>query len=531
MGDIPMQRNLLENLFQAAARYPDKTAVIDETSSITYYELAESVADIGDALARNFARRRAQKSVLIFIDKSIDCLKAMLGVLYCGQFYVVMDEATPADRFQEIVSVAENCWLITIPEELERIAQLGYKGQILLVEDLETLGREDRAEGSGREAESYFDSVDAPWRQRIDTDLAYVLFTSGSTGVPKGVAVSHRSVLDYVDAYVGAVGIEPDDVLGNQSPFFFDVSLKDIYMAQKVGATLCIVPTKYFMTPKKLLQFLEDYAVTVIAWVPTAYRLIAQFHGLQKVRPSHLRKFVFSGESMPTFVYHYWKQEYPDAIFIQQYGPTEITGACVNYEVTRDFADEETIPIGRAFDNTDLFLVDDKDGYIAPEETGRVGEILVRGSCLAAGYYNNPEKTKEAFVQNPLNRSYPEIVYRTSDLAYWNERKELVFVSRKDFQIKHSGHRIELGEIEAGLLAIEGVEGCCCVQNRREDEIVCFYVGGSVGKKEIMLGAQKKLPKYMIPSVYHQLEMLPTLPNGKTDRKALDRQANEGSES
>ncbi len=507
-----MHRNVLEYLQNAAAEYPDKTAVIDETSSLSYAALFTATAHIGNELtARKDASDFQQASVVVFIDKSIDCLKAMLGTLYCGDFYVVMDTQTPAERFRSVIEILENKVLITVPEYAETVRQLGYEGRIYLVGDLEK---------AGESAQDF-----SEWKKRIDTDLLYVPFTSGSTGVPKGIAVSHRSVIDYVEAYVEELDIRPKDVLGNQSPFYFDVSLRDIYMALKTGATLCIIPSKYFMTPKKLLEFLEENKVTSIAWVATAYRMVAQFKGLQKIRPSKLEKFVFCGEAMPADIFNYWKREYPDGIFYQQYGLTEITGVSSIYRVDREFTDEETIPIGKAFPNMDLFLIGDNGEYLPPSCANRTGEIYVRGTSVAPGYYNNPERTKEQFVQNPLQDRYPEMVCKTGDLAYWNERQELIFLSRRDLQVKHGGHRIELGEIEHAVLSMEGINACCCVQERKKDEIVCFYAG-TTDEKEAYIQARRKLVKYMLPSSWHRMEELPVLPNGKLNRRELDERVN-----
>lgn len=505
--------NIMEYLEETKIKYPDKKAAIDENSIITYKELYEDVKCLGLKIEEVISEQK-QESVIILIDKSIDCLKAMLGVLYSGHYYVVMDVKTPKERFAEIVKTLENKILITTSEYSETCGKLGYTGEIIYIDGIER-------------SSDYLKREERPYLTRIDTDLAYVLFTSGSTGVPKGVAITHRSVIDYVEAYTEEVQLAQDDILGNQSPFYFDVSLKDIYMAQKVGATLCIIPSKYFMTPKKLLNYLANNEVSAIAWVPTAYRIIAKFNGLEKVKPQSLKKFIFSGEAMPIAVYQYWKKEYPDGVFIQQYGPTEITGACVSYRVEREFNEDETIPIGKPFRNTKILLINEQGRYIRPDETNIVGEIFVKGSCLAVGYYNNWEKTKEGFVQNPLNDKYPDIVYQTGDLAYWNELQELVFVSRKDFQIKHSGHRIELGEIESRIMSIEGAcNGCCCIHDREKDEIVCFYVKNKLDKKQLVIMAHEKLPKYMLPAIYYEQEELPILPNGKIDRKKMDTQIN-----
>ncbi len=225
-----------------------------------------------------------------------------------------------------------------------QLRKTGYQGSVLLYEEL---------------LEAKTGGVQT--RKIIDTDLMYILFTSGSTGTPKGVAVTHRSVVDYIEDFQQEVKLTKEDILGNQTPFYTDMSLKDIYMGIRVGAAVCIIPQKYFMAPKKLLQYLEDNRVTSLAWVPTAYRIVSQFDGLGRIRPGYLRRFLFSGEAMPVPVFRYWKKHYPDAEFIQQYGPTEITGACTSFRITKDYREGETIPIGKPFPNTGLFLLDENN--------------------------------------------------------------------------------------------------------------------------------------------------------------------------
>ena len=303
-------------------------------------------------------------------------------------------------------------------------------------------------------------------------------------------------------------------------PFYTDMSLKDIYMGVKAGAAVCIIPQQYFMSPKRLLQYLEDKRVTSLAWVPTAYRIVAQFDGLSKVRPQYLRRFLFSGEIMPVPVYQYWKGKYPDAEFIQQYGPTEITGACTSFRVTKDYREGETIPIGKPFPNTGLLLLDEEDREIRSGDTERMGEICIYGTCLAVGYYNNPQKTREVFVQNPLVTTHESLLYRTGDLARWDGDGNLIFVSRKDDQIKHGGRRIEPGEIEAAAIAVEEIHACCCVHNVQKDALALYYIG-ETDERELIRKLQVRLPKYMIPTIFHKKEMLPTLANGKLNRRLM----------
>jgi acyl-CoA synthetase (AMP-forming)/AMP-acid ligase II len=247
--------------------------------------------------------------------------------------------------------------------------------------------------------------------------------------------------------------------------------------------------------------------------------MVSTFKGFKSIRPDKLRKVIFGAESMPTKVYNYWKANYPDAVFVQIYGPTEITGVCTYHIIDRDYADDETIPIGKAFKNTEVFLLDEDDKLINRSDI--TGEICVKGSCLALGYYNAKEKSDAVFVQNPLNPYYSEKIYRTGDLAKYNDRKELVFVSRKDFQIKHMGHRIELGEIETAVMALPNVKNACCLYDQDKQKIVLFYETDAYDDITIVEALKDRLQRYMLPNVLHKTEDMPMLKNGKVDRVKL----------
>lgn len=507
--------SVLDILEQTAARLPDKVYLQDEKEAVTYGQCKAQAMRFGYAMHRELGGVR-KRPIVLFIDKSCRCVVSMLGVLYSGNFYVPMDVKTPLERLEAILHTMENAVVVTTEKDVASLRKTGYEGEALIYEDLIAKWPEHVEEHA----------LKAVRDGMIDTELMYVLFTSGSTGAPKGVAVTHRSVVDYIEAFIEKVNVEEGDVHGSQTPFYTDMSLKDIYMALKVGATVCLIPQKYFMSPKKLLEYLEDCQVTTLMWVPTAYRLIFQFDALEKVKPKRLIKLLFSGESMPVPVYQYWRKHYPDAEITQQYGPTEITGACTSYRITRDYADDETIPIGKPFPNTGIILLDENNREIPLTDTVTAGEICVFGTCLAAGYYNAPDKTAEVFVQNPTVTGYPSLMYRTGDLARYDGEGNLVFISRKDFQIKHGGRRIELGEIETAFQAVEGVKAVCCVQDRREDKLVLYYIG-EIEENKISLTVRDRLPKYMIPAEYCKLDGLPLLPNGKLDRKQMDRWANE----
>ena len=439
------------------------------------------------------------------MEKSVRTIQIMTGVVYAGGFYVILDAAQPVERLNRILDTLDAKILVTSSEHEEYAQKLCFSGEILREEDL----------GKG---EIDYEALEEISRCRKDVDPLYVLFTSGSTGTPKGVVVAHRSVIDFIDVFTETFAITEEDVLGNQAPLDFDVSVKDIYSGLKTGATVQLIPKQYFSIPMRLLDFLEERKVTNLTWAVSALTVVSLMNGLSYKVPPAVRRIMFSGETMPIRHLNYWRQYYPDALFVNLYGPTEITCNCTYYKIDRPFEAGQTIPIGQPFPNETVFLLDEEDHLVTEPDVN--GEICVSGTALAMGYYHNPEQTQKAFVQNPLNRNYLELIYRTGDLGYYNAAGELCFASRKDFQIKHMGHRIELGEIESALEKVEQIRRSCCLFDQKRNKIVCCYQG-DIGKKEISIEAGKYLPDYMVPNIFRQMDELPITKNGKIDRNAL----------
>ena len=354
----------------------------------------------------------------------------------------------------------------------------------------------------------------------IDTDLAYVFFTSGSTGVPKGVAITQRSIIDYIDWAAEEFSIDENVKIANQAPFYFDNSILDIYLSMSCGATLYIPPEMYYAFQAKLLAYLEEKKITFIFWVPSALVGSANSGLLERFDLSAIKKVLFCGEVMPNRHLNIWRRVLPEAEFANLYGPTEITDVCSFFRVNREFADDDPLPIGKACRNTEIMLLDDENCLIT--EPDKKGELCVRGTSLSVGYYANEEKTSVAFVQNPLNPYYEEKIYRTGDLAHYNEFGEIMFDGRKDFQIKHMGYRIELGEIETAILSMEEIDNACCLYDEEHKRIVSVFqskqgIDGLAIRKRLM----SILPKYMIPSEYFAVEKMPLNDNGKINRKQL----------
>ena len=430
-----------------------------------------------------------------------------MGAAYSGNFYTPIDVTMPESRVQKIFETLSPAIVITDSAHLENAKLFSGNTPILLYEEIQKGKSDDEA-------------IEKTLTRVIDTDVLYVLFTSGSTGTPKGVIINQKAVIDYAEWVTATFAISSETIFGEQAPFYFDNSILDIYQTLKNGATCYIIPQKFFMLPKNLFGFLTEKRVNTIFWVPSALCIMANLKAVDKFIVPTLQKVLFCGEVMPNKQLNVWRKSYPNVLFANLYGPTEITDVCAYYIVDREFSDDESLPIGFACKNTDILVLDDKDNLVSPSTPNVKGELCVRGTCNSLGYYNNPEKTKAAFVQNPLNSFYNEIIYRTGDVVHYNERGEIMYDCRKDFQIKHLGHRIELGEIETAISAVEGVEQNCCLYDTEKSKIVMFYTG-TVEPQAVIDALKNAVPEYMIPNKKVKLDKMPINLNGKIDRVEL----------
>ena len=499
---VGMKANVTYWLDESAARLPDKTAFADEHKEITFSQLKTQAMALA---TRMLEKKLFKKPVVIYLEKGVDVLVSFMGAAYSCNFYSPIDIDMPASRVNKILEVLKPSLVITTAGLRGIFEGYEYEGDYLIFEDAVSAPVDEEI-------------VEAARCRGIDTDLLYVLFTSGSTGVPKGVTINHRSVIDYIDWVTETFDITEEDSFGNQAPFYFDNSILDIYSTIKSGATTYIIPKNLFAQPVPLLEYLKEKKINTIFWVPSALIVVAKLKAFRNVDLSDtLLRVLFCGEVMPNKQLNVWRKFLPDVLYANLYGPTEITDACTYYIVDREFADDEPLPIGIPMANTDILVLNDKDELV---KDGEIGELCVRGTSLSMGYYNNLEKTKEAFVQNPLNPTVPETIYRTGDLVKYNEYGEIVYLSRKDFQIKHMGHRIELGEIETAVSSLEEIALCCCLYDEKHQKIVLF-IEEELEKAYINKQISGLVPEYMLPGKVICLEKMPINANGKIDRVKL----------
>ncbi len=531
--------NLLSYLYTTATKHPDKPAFISETSTFTFSELKSKTEIIGSFIAN---KNIYNEPVLIFMEKSPKEVSALLGVICSGNYYVTLDIEMAKTRLNHIIDITESKLMICDKHTKAKAESLDFKGKIYNYDEIIT-------------GEIDHEILLNICQKAKDTDPAYLVFTSGSTGVPKGVMASHRNVIDYIEGLGEILECDENTIFGNQAPLYLDASLKDVYTTLKYGATTYFIPKKLFMSPVKLIEYLNEHKINTICFVASALTIFTKLSVFEYVKPKYLRVIAFGGEVFPLNHLKQWMKACPKAKFINLYGATECTGMSSYYVVDNVERLENSIPIGKPLPDTEIFLIDEegnptvkqpadmeifqhdeKDlatGQPLPDTKisqivdegktggkGLQGEICIGGTGLALGYYKDVEKTKEKFVNNPLSDGISKLIYKTGDIGYYGEDGEIYFAGRKDNQIKHRGYRIELEEIETCGNEAPGVErGVCHYDN--DKEVIIFFYEGSIEPGKVKEYFRNKLAGYMVPGKIVKLANLPVMAGGKIDRKAL----------
>ena len=500
-----MKINLIELFEESVKKYPQKVAVIDKDREIVFSDLREQAIMLAQKIIYGGACQN--KPVAVFLDKSIESVYSDLGIIYSGNFYMNLDIKTPAERISNILKLVEPRFIISTSKQIKSIEAI-----IPNTIDVILLDIDDRKVCLD---EQY---VLGKLTTIIDTDPSCIINTSGSTGTPKGVVLNHKSFFDFIEWAIDTFKFEDDLVMGSLSPIVFDIYSFELCMLMAKASTLVVLPGNLAAFPAKILDLLEKHKVNFLFWVPTIMVNIANMDLLSTYKLDSLQTVWFAGEVFPTKQFNYWHHHLPQTTFANLYGPIEITLDCTYYIVDKEIPDEQPLPIGYACRNTDIIILDADDKAV--KEPNVEGELCVRGTSLAMGYYNNPEKTAAAFVQNPLNKAYPELIYRTGDIVCYDEEGLIIFKGRKDNIVKHMGYRTDLGEIEHVIInTLKLVKNGCIVYNQAQKEITLFYESEQeISASEFRKKIGQALPKYMIPTVYNHLELLQRNTNGKIDR-------------
>ncbi|SEH27899.1 AMP-binding protein [Selenomonas sp. KH1T6] len=492
--------NVIDYLEETAAKYPNKIFIADENKSVTFIEAKEIIYRIGSYLLHRLKCKN--KPLCVFACRNVESILMFLGVVASGNFYVPINTSIPKQRMrimlENIKPRAMLCVSMGAENLLFDVPIFSYEE--MTVEDLDIV------------------SLQFVRRKFIDSDPVCGIFTSGSTGIPKCVVKSHRSIIAMAEMFSWFFHLSSSDVLGNQVSFDFDMANKDIYTALRNGSTLNIIPKKLYMLPNALVDYLNERRVSVLFWASSALHVMHTLHAFKHKKLEFVKEVMCSGEPISVKALKYWMDNMPQINFWNLYGCTEMTGNCTFYKIPKGFH-EEQVPLGTEMPGVNIYLLNEQDNLVGVNE---IGEICISGPALSLGYYNNKEKTAEKFVQNPINSAYPEIIYRTGDLAKYDESGCLIFSGRKDDQIKHMGYRIELGDIETVANGMSQLGRSCCIYDSAKDRIVLLYEAENNLDSVIRKFLKDKLPQYMLPGRYVQMKVFPENSHGKIDRKYLE---------
>lgn len=506
-----MNNTVLKYLENSCSKFKEKIAFIDEHNSITYEQTKHKALTLSNEIINKIGYTN-NKAILIFLPKSVEAIVSMLGVTYSGNFYTPTNVKFPSSKIISVIDILLPSLIITNTLNKSKLLELGITEEKIICYDLINFKQD------------IFDLKNNA-EKTIDTDLVYTYFTSGSTGVPKGVSINHINIIDYIDWACDKFLITNETIFGNQSALYFDITTQDIFATLKKSATMVIIPEKLFTFPIKAVEFIKERNINFLYWVPSAYINLANFKALDSIVLDKIKTIMFGGEVMPVKHLNYLKKHLPNLTFIANvYGPTETTVNSTYYIVNKEYKEDQSLPLGHNLENKKILLLDNTNKLIT--DVNKIGEICILGTSISPGYYRNKEKTEEVFVQNPLHENFRDIMYKTGDLAMYNNENLLIFCGRKDNQIKHLGYRIELGEIETAALSLKDVSNCISFYNEKKRKITLIYISENqdFNDREIKLALINLLPKFMVPSKFHKIMELPINNNGKIDRILIKKQ-------
>ena len=487
-------------------------AVVEGEQQISFAELQQRAVALSHALVEKI--NILNQPIAVFLPKSINTVIANTAITYSGNIYMNLDVKAPTERINNILALIQPVMFITTKTYFDTVKSV-------LPDSIKVCFVDDEYLFDEKQEEILLKRLS----QLIDTDPYCIINTSGSTGTPKGVVLNHKSFFDFMEWSIETLKIGDCEIIGSLSPAVFDIYSHELCMMMSKGSTIVLLPEHLSAFPIKILEILKKENVSYIFWVPTIMVNIANMDLLSKIELPALKTVWFAGEVLPTKQYNYWHKHLPVTKFVNLYGPIEITLDCVYYIVDREFDDSEPLPIGFACRNTSLLILNENNQTC---KQGEEGELCIRGTSLAMGYYNNWEKTSVAFTQNPLNTKYPEMIYRTGDIVLENERGEIMFKGRRDTLVKHLGYRIELGEIEHVVVnTLKLVSNACVIYQQQNKEIVLVYENDTeVSSADFRKQIGQILPKYMIPTKYIKVEKMPMNANGKIDRLKINQKIN-----
>lgn len=497
-----MKANMLEYLEETANRVPERIAFCDDRESLSFAGLMENAKKIGSCLAKHTAPR---DPVALLIDaRSLSNIPAMFGVLYAGCAYAPLDIAMPPERLRLLLELLQPTALLVDERGKKAYESCGLDGDCLITcSDALSCDINEEKLGIIRNQASVYDPMS-------------ILYTSGSTGIPKGSIQTHFSYLHWTEATIKVYGLTEDAVFGNQSPFFYANSILDVYPPVALGARTYLLPSGVLTFPKKLIESLNKQHITVFCMTPSSFISVVNAGVLTPGCLPELKWGMMSGESMPWLPLKVWMEASPHASWWHFYGSTEMFAVAVG-TVGEDHQDGDRLPVGKPFSLVHILFVDENGNEVPP---GVPGEMLVSSPWISSGYHRDAERTAASWVTDPLNQGWYERFFRGGDIGFIREDGQLMVLGRRDTQIKHMGYRMEIGEVEAALRELPGWRAGCVLFDSEKDKLWCFYTG-ELEEKEIIAGLKERLARYMLPDFYVHLGEMPYTATMKLDRSRL----------
>lgn len=493
--------NMLEALERTAARAGERVAFESDEERMTYAQLKRTAQAIGTHLART---ARPRSAVALLLDaRSIRNIPALYGALYAGCAYAPLDIAMPPERLGLLLGLLAPEAILADERGEAAVASLELPAPLVRYADAAAAQPDENALAAIRAGSR-------------DSDPMSILYTSGSTGIPKGSVQTHASYARWTHATIAMYGFDEDTVFGNQSPFFYANSIIDIFPPVALGARVYLLPSGALTFPRRMLERLNAHRVTELTMTPSSFVSIVNAGVLEPGCLPHLRWGIMSGESMPWQPLHAFMEATPAAAWWHFYGSTEMFSVAVG-RVEGEPPAGERLPVGRPFGEVRLLFVDE-NGAQAP--VGTPGEMLVASPWVAEGYHRDAERTDDAWIVDPLGLGEATRYYRSGDVGVLRADGQLMVLGRRDAQIKHMGYRMELGEVEAALRAVPGCQDGCVLYERESDRLWCFYTG-ALTEEALTAQLKRRLARYMLPDVLMHMDALPYTPSMKLNRAAL----------
>ncbi len=519
-----MPHLLHQNLELTAAQYPDKVALVSDDETITYADLNHAATRVSGFLHN--LKIQPGDLVGVLMPKDIRSIIAVHGVMKAGAAYVPIDPNFPSTRVGFLLENCEVNCLITYSDLFQKNQEVieanGHTKEIILCDP------PGSANSSQCSLYTWSDVMENNFAQPLidntANDLAYLLFTSGSTGTPKGVMTSHQNAMSFVDSMQDLFSVNAQDIVANPAPLQFGISTFDMYVGIKSAATIRLVPPNLVTFPQELAEWINDEGISIWFSVPFVLSRMLLEGEIHKYEFEKLRQIFFAGEVFPVKYLRKLKATWDHVQFCNIYGTSEAN--IITYHPVGDLAEDRTkpIPIGRPIPNLKVFVMK-SDGSMA--ETGEEGELCTHGLMVTHGYWKNPEKTEENYIQNPLQRNFREIGYKTGDLVIKDKEGNYHYVGRKDHMIKSRGYRIEIGDIEAAIYSHQGIKEATVLAipddlvGHRIKAFVSLHQQDALDAMDIQSHCADNIPRYMIPEEIEIMETLPKTLTGKIDKAFL----------